>query len=159
MGFQPVAKRALENQGRVVRFFRGNAPVMAKQPSEVSQYLLAVVIRIFEQCGGKIERIGDTDMARAAAKVQAAARTVGLIPADASFPEKVRSVSDRAQPHILDEALHALFEREERKEQEVEMAQDQAALVFLLLWAATEAMDAAWRSPSAPTWEATAGGA
>ena len=52
-----AAKRALENQSRLVRFFRGNLPQMAAQPGEVSLYLLAVIVRIFEQCGGKIDRV------------------------------------------------------------------------------------------------------
>ena len=58
------------------------------------------------------------------------------MPAGDDFPERVRSVLGRAQPHILDEALHALFEREDRKDQEIEMDREQSTLVFLMLWAA-----------------------
>lgn len=153
MSFQSAAKRALENQSRVVRFFKGNLPEMADQPGEVSLYLLAVVVRIFEQCGGKLERVGAPEIEKATAKVQAAVRSAGLFPVTAEFPAKVRTIADRAQPHILDEALHALFEREERKEQEVEMEPEQSALVFVMLWAATEALDSAWRAPKTPVWE------
>lgn len=153
MSFQPAAKRALENQSRLVRFFRGNLPQMAAQPGEVSLYLLAVIVRIFEQCGGKVERVAAPEIERATAKVHAAAKAAGLFPVTADFPARVRSVADRAQPHILDEALHALFEREERKDQEIEMDAEQSALVFLMLWAATEALDAAWRAPRTPVWE------
>lgn len=147
MSFQTIAKRALENQSRVVRFFKSNIPVMADQPGEVSLYLLAVVVRIFEQSGGKLDRAGAPEIERATAKVQAAVKSAGLMPVGADFPERVRSVADRAQPHILDEALHALFEREDRKDGEIEMDPEQSALVFLMLWAATEALDAAWRGP------------
>lgn len=159
MSFQPIAKRSLENQSRLVRFFKANLPVMAAQPGEVSLYLLAVVVRIFEQCGGKLDRVGAPEIAQATAKVQAAATTAGLMPAGDDFPERVRSVLGRAQPHILDEALHALFEREDRKDQEIEMDREQSTLVFLMLWAATEAMDSVWRSPTRPVWENQSGGA
>ncbi len=149
-----MAKRALENQSRVVRFFKSNIPVMADQPGEVSLYLLAVVVRIFEQSGGKLDRAAAREIEAATAKVQAAVKSANLIPAGPDFAARVRTIEDRAQPHILDEALHALFEREDRKEGEIDMDADQSALVFLMLWAATEALDAAWRAPRTPIWDA-----
>ncbi len=158
MSFQSTAKRSLENQSRLVRFFKANLPAMAAQPGEVSLYLLAVVVRIFEQCGGKLDRVGAVEIDRATARVQAAAARAGLLPAGDDFPTRVRSITDRAQPHILDEALHALFEREERKELEIEMDREQSSLVFLMLWAATEAMDSVWRSPKTPVWDAAVTG-
>ncbi len=148
--FQPVAKRLLEDQARLLRFFKANLPAMQNQTGEVSLYLLAVVVRIFDQCGGRLARVGPGEIAAATKKIQAAAGS--LLPAGEDFPERVRAIADRAQPHILDEALHALFEREEKREAEVELDVDQAARVFLMLWAATEALDLAWSAPPSPDW-------
>lgn len=148
--FQPIAKRLLEDQSRLLRFFKGNLPQMDEQAGEVSLYLLAVVVRIFAKCGGKLTRVGPKEIELATKKIAAAAP--GLLPWDAEFPLRVRQVEDRAQPHILDEALHALFEREEKQAGEVDMDQEQAGRVFLMLWAATEALDAAWTAPGSPDW-------
>src|SRR4051794_30191997 len=113
---------------------------MDNQTGEVSLYLLAVIVRIFRQCGGKLTRVGAPEIDRATALIRA--NVDRLLPADDGFAERVRSIGDRAQPHILDEALHALFEREEKQANEVDIPPDQAARVFLMLWAATEALDA-----------------
>lgn len=148
--FQPVAKRTLEDQARLLRFFKANLGDMPGSSGEVSLYLLAVVVRIFQQCGGRVAKVGPADIEAATRRI--GAHAASLLPADETFPERVRAIADRAQPHILDEALHALFEREERREDEVELDHDASARVFLMLWAATEALDAAWSAPAAPDW-------
>lgn len=153
MSFQPVARRLLEDQSRLLRFFKANLPAMENQAGEVSLYLLAVVVRVFDQSGGRLRRVGPAEI-EAATKVIAAAGK--LLPADPEFPGRVRAMAGRSQPHLLDEALHALFEREEIKEQEVALDPDQSALVFLMLWAATEALDRAWSAPPAPDWAVAA---
>lgn len=154
MDFQPVARRLLEDQSRLLRFFKANLGDMPGQSGEVSLYLLAVIVRIFSQCGGKVGRVGPREIEVATRAIQKNAAR--LLPADADFPSRVRAVEDRAQPHILDEALHALFEKEEKQEQEVDLEHDAAARVFLMLWAATEALDAAWSAPTNPSWAAGA---
>lgn len=148
--FQPIAKRLLEDQSRLLRFFKGNLPQMDNQAGEVSLYLLSVVVRIFAKCGGKLDRVGPAEIAIATQKIGKAAP--GLLPWDKDFPERVRGVADRAQPHILDEALNALFEREEKQANEVDLDLEQAGRVFLMLWAATEALEAAWRGPKSAEW-------
>jgi hypothetical protein len=150
LGFQSVARRLLEDQSRLARFFKSNLPAMEGQAGEVSLYLLAVVVRLFERAGGSVGRIGAAHIEAATAKIRQ--HGAKLLPGDEGFPARVREVADRAQPHILDEALHALFEREERKDNEVLIQPPQAALVFLMLWAATEALDAAWKAPANPEW-------
>jgi hypothetical protein len=150
LAFQAVARRLLEDQSRLLRFFKANLPQMSGQTGEVSLYLLAVIVRIFQQCGGRIGRIGATDIEKATAKVRAVADK--CLPADDGFPDRVRAIADRAQPNILDEALHALIERKERKENEADLDPDQAVRVFLMLWAATEALDTAWTAPKDPEW-------
>lgn len=148
--FAGQARRLLEGQSRLARFFKSNVPSMEGQAGDVSLYLLAVIVRLFDRAGGRVNKVG-------AAEIDAATRKIGqhakqLLPGDDGFPARVREVADRAQPHILDEALHALFEREERKENEAQVEPAQAALIFLMLWAATEALDLAWRAPPSPEW-------
>ncbi len=150
MSFQTSAKRMLEDQSRLLRFFKGNLPQMDSQSGEVSLYLLAVIVRIYVQCGGKLARVGPVEITFATQRIGVAAG--GLLPWDDGFAERVRQVEGRAQPHILDEALHALFERDEKQPNEVDLDREQAGRVFLMLWAATEALNAAWRAPSAPDW-------
>lgn len=145
-----AARRALDSQPRLARFFRANIPQMAAEPGEVSLYLLSVVIRVFEGAGGRLGRVG-------AAEIDAATRRLAawgpkVLPGDEGLPERVRAIAERAQPHLLDEALHALFERERNLDKEIEIPPAQAALVFLMLWAATEACAAAWRPPANPDW-------
>jgi hypothetical protein len=148
--FQPIAQRLLEDQSRLLRFFKGNLPQMDGQAGEVSLYLLAVIARIYSKCGGKLARVGQPEIDAAKRKISVAAG--GLLPWDSGFPERVRAIADRAQPNILDEALDALFEREEKQANEVDLDLEQAGRVFLMLWAATEALDAAWRAPASPDW-------
>ena len=149
LAFQSIARRSLEDQARLARFFKANIPQMKGQAGEVSLYLLAVIVRLFER-GGKLGRVGPQEIEAATKKIQLHAKT--LLPGDDGFAGRVRDVADRAQPHILDEALHALFEREERKDNEVLIPPEQAALVFLMLWAATEALERAWTAPKEPEW-------
>lgn len=150
--FQSVAKRLLDSQPRLVRFFRDNMPAMPGQSGEVSLYLLGVILHIFTASGGKLGKVGDAEIQAATRRILGQAK--GWLPGTAEFPGRVRSVEDRRQPHILDEALHALFERPEKRAEEVDIPLDQAALMFLMLWAATEALDEAWKAPVKADWKA-----
>lgn len=149
--FQATAKRHLDAQPRLVRFFRDNMPDMPGQSGEVSLYLLAVILHIFSVSGGKLGKVGDVEIRNATARILGKAK--GWLPGDADFPAKVRTVEDRRQPHILDEALHALFERTEKRAEEVELPVNDSALMFLMLWAATEALDEAWKAPAKAGWK------
>jgi hypothetical protein len=146
LAFQAAARRLLEDQARLTRFFKSNLAQMKGKTGEVSLYLLAVVLRIFERSGGKLAKVTAAEIEAATSRITAVGRA--MLPAGDDFPERVRAVAWRAQPGILDEALHALFERDEKKAEEVDMTPDQAALVFFMLWAATEALDAAWTAPA-----------
>jgi hypothetical protein len=150
--FQSIAQRILSEQPRLLRFFKANLNAMAPQTGEVSLYLLAVVVQIFARSGGKLGRVDGAAIDAATQRIQGVG--AGLLPADKDFPARVRGVDWRAQPHILDEALHALFEREERKDNEVSVPPDQSALLFFMLWAGTEALDQAWKAPATPEWSA-----
>jgi hypothetical protein len=139
--FQVIAKRLLDSQPRLVKFFRDNMSRMPGKSGEVSLYLLAVILHVFASTG-QLKKVGETDIQEATIKILSQCK--GFLPANADFPAKVRQLSWRAQEHLLDEALYALFERTERKDVEVDIPMDQAGIMFMMLWAATEALNSAW---------------
>ena len=144
--YRGTATRLLKQQRRLLNFFKANLPAMSAQTGEVSVYLFSVIVQIFEKYGGTLSKVNGRQIDDAAARVQGSVQA--LLPFDASFPERVRSLEWRAQSAVLDEALWALFEREKKKDGEVDVADDQAGLIFLMLWVATEALDSAWRQPA-----------
>ncbi len=145
--FQRVAARLLKGQRRLTRFFEQNVGALGGQSGEVALYMYAVILRILEQYGGRMRKVPGAAIHAASDRVNQAA--ADLVPFDADFPARVRAVDWRAQPHILDECLWALFERDEKEEGEVDVEHEQGALLFLLLWVATEALDDSWSSPDA----------
>lgn len=143
-GFNVIATRLVKDQRRLSRFFEENAEPLGMVPAQVGLYMLTVCQRVFEGVGGRMKKVSGADIADAQRKVQAA--LPALAPFDADFGERAKNWMDRAQPHLLDEVLWALYERGET---EGEMALDskQRALVYVMLWAAVEALDANWSAP------------
>jgi len=143
--FRSVASRLLKDQKRLTNFLQRNMPQLEAETREVVLYMFAVCIRVFDQFGGRLKKASGSEIDAASARVQGLAGD--LMPFDAGFPERVRGVDWRAQPHLLDEVLWALFERDDREEGELDVPVDQAGLIFLLLWVAVEALDANWTPP------------
>jgi len=144
--YRGTATRLLKQQRRLLNFFKKNLPAMDAQTGEVSVYLFSVVVQIFEQYGGSLSKVNGRQIDAAAVRVQGLIDQV--LPFDAGFADRVRAIEDRAQPNILDEALWALFERDQKKDGEVDVAEQQGGLIFLMLWVAAEALDTAWRPPT-----------
>jgi hypothetical protein len=146
--FQSTATRLIKDQRRLSRFFEQNMAAMGPMPAQVSLYMLSVVLRIFEQVGGRMKKINGHDLTQAMLDVQTTAEK--LMPADAQFIERAKAIEGRAQPHILDEVLWALYERddEEMQEGEVDLDPNDSALVYMMLWTAVEALDSNWSPPS-----------
>ena len=143
--FQPVATRLIKHQRRLSRFFEQNVSEMGPMASQVGLYMLSVSLRIFDQVGGRMGKVNGDDLKASTAKVQGAAAEI--FPADDQFHERAKAVEWRAQPHLLDEILWALSERDDKTEGEVDLEPDKAALVYLMLWAAVEALDSNWKAP------------
>ena len=143
--FQPIATRLIKHQRRLSRFFEQNVSEMGPMASQVGLYMLSVSLRIFDQVGGRMGKVNGDDLSAATAKVQQAAGEI--FPADDTFHERAKSIDWRAQPNLLDEILWALFERDDKTEGEVDLEPDKAALVYIMLWAAVEALDANWKAP------------
>jgi hypothetical protein len=145
--FQSTASRLIKRQRRLSRFFEQNVGPMGPMAAQVGLYMLSVSLRIFEQIGGRLDKVNGSDLSAATTKIQAVTDT--LLPADDDFVARAKAIEWRAQPHLLDEILWALFEREDKNEGEVDLETDKAAMVYLMLWAAVESLDANWRSPEA----------
>lgn len=143
--FQPTATRLIRDQRRLVRFFEQNTEPMGDLPAQVSLYMLSVVLRIFEQVGGRMNKVAGRDLDSASARIQAVAEQ--LLPLDGGVADRARAIDWRAQPHILDEILWALYDREEKKEGEADLEPEASFMVYLMLWTAVEALDGNWRPP------------
>lgn len=140
--FKSVANRLLREQKRLTNFIQKNMPQLDVGTREVVLYMFAVSLRVFEQYGGRMRKANGSQIQEASSQVQG--KVAELMPFDANFPSRVRQVEWRAQPHLLDEILWALFEREEKEEGEVDVPHEQGALIFLVLWVAVEALEVCW---------------
>ena len=142
---QAALTRLLKNQRRLTRFIEENAENLDGWTAGVSTYLTGVIVRIFDLAGGRLRSATWAQIREAEAKVGAAVG--GLMPLDETMPERARN-GDRAQPHVLDEALMALFHRftkEDREEEDGELDPTEAVKTYLMLWVVTEVLDANWK--------------
>lgn len=134
--------RLLKEQRRLSRFIQENAEEMEPGTAGVANYMFAVLARLFDMAGGRLKSATWAQVRAAQAKVGAAVGQV--LPYDEGFLQRVRQVEDRAQPHILDEALMTLFEKE-KQEEEVEVSEQESVKLFFLMWVAVEVLDGNWK--------------
>jgi len=150
VAFQPIATRLVRDQKRLVRFIEQNAAALGQEAAQVAVYMTSVCLRVFDRVGGRLDKVPGRDLDLGAARISAVVDT--LLPADEHLPERVRQVEWRAQPHLLDEILWALYERDEEEKKEGEesgkLPPDKAAVLFLAMWAVVEAMNANWKPPA-----------
>jgi len=144
MEHQAALQRLLKSQRRISRFVEENAESMDMGTGGVAMYLIGVILRIFDLAGGSMRSASWAQVREAEAKIQAAVPE--LLPLDKGLPERARAISWRAQPHILDEALMALFERP-TKEGEEELDLTESFKVYMLMWVAVEVLDKNWKAP------------
>ncbi len=145
MSEQAALQRLLKNQRRLTRWLEENAGNLAPTSGGVAVYLFGVVARMFDLAGGRLRNASWEQVRAAERRVGAAA--ANLLPFDDGFGERVRGVEGRAQPHILDEAIYSLFEREP-EEEEADLDTNEAGKIFFLLWVATEVLDENWNPGS-----------
>lgn len=141
---QASLARLLKSQRRLIRWVIENAEHLDGPTVGVSQYMVGVLARIFDLAGGRLKSATWEQVRDAERRIGAVAGD--LLPFDSGFAERVRQVEWRAQPHVLDEALYSLFERE-TSEDEQPLDPTQAGKVFLLMWVATEVLDQNWKPP------------
>jgi hypothetical protein len=145
--FQSTAARLIKEQRTLSRYFEDNIGTLGPMNAQVALYMLSVSIRVLDQVGGRLRKASGGHIKDATARIEAVVD--GLLPADAGFADRARAIEWRAQPHLLDEILWALYDRphEDKKDEEVDVDPGESALIYLLLWTAVEALDANWRPP------------
>jgi len=139
---QAALQRLLKSQRRISRFVEENAENMNMATGGVAMYMIGVILRLFDLAGGELRSATWAQVRDAEARVQAAVPE--LLPLDEGLAERARSIGWRAQPHILDEAIMALFQRKPKEEEEA-LDEVEAFKVYMLMWVATEALDANWK--------------
>lgn len=146
-------QRLLKEQRRLSRFVEENAASMQGMSGGVAMYLVGVILRMFDLAGGRLRK-GSWDDVRAVER-RIGALVDQLLPVDDGFVGRARQVP-RAQAHILDEALYALFVREPDEDEGAEEKLDdlEAFKVYMLMWVATEVLDQNWQPPKAFAGEA-----
>jgi hypothetical protein len=137
--------RLLRDQRRLSKFIEENRESMLSGTGGVAMYLVGVILRMFELAGGRMRTATWEQVRDAEAKVGAAVDT--LLPLDDKLAERARTISWRAQPHILDEALMALYMRE-KTPNEPDLEDAEKLKTYLLLWVCTEVLDAIWTPPA-----------
>lgn len=145
-GFQITATRLLKEQRRISSFLEENGQELGFVAGQVAMYMLSVSMRVFEGVGGRMKKVNSDDIAAAQRKVRAA--LPALAPFDADFGARAKQWMDRAQPHLLDEVLWALYERPDQSEVEAPLDHKQSALIYIVLWVAIEALDSKWSPPA-----------
>lgn len=149
---QSSITRLVREQRRLSRFVEENAKGMSTGVTGgVSVYLIGVVLRMFDLAGGRMRDVTWEQVRAAEARVKALVPQV--LPLDDGIVERLRAVP-RAQAHVLDEAIYALMERDVKSE-ESPLDRTEAFKVYLLLWVATEALDANWTPPKGFVGDAT----
>lgn len=136
--------RVVRTQRKLLAFIKQNDGAISAGSKGLPSRMLGFVARLFDLAGGKL-RSPTWDQIKAA-QARVMAEVDGLLPPDASLPERVRAVEWRAQPHVLDELLTALFDERVPLDRRFEPAE--ALKLFLLMWVCVEVMDANWRPRS-----------
>jgi len=141
--FQSVATRLLKDQKSIKNYIEKQFSKVDPLAGQVANYMLSVCIRVFEQKGGRLKKVNNADINIAQRKVNAAVDA--LLPLDDDFSNRAKAYEGRAQPHLLDEILWALYEREDKNKDEQMLSEKQSALIYIMLWTAVEALDTKWR--------------
>ncbi len=139
---QAALTRLLKDQRRLTRFIEQNAEELGPMSGGVSVYLMGVIVRMFDLAGGRLKSATWAQIREAEKRVHS--QIESLLPLDETLPERARN-GNRAQPHILDEALRALFEREPESDDEADLDPAESIKTYLLLWVAVEVLDANWK--------------
>lgn len=138
---QAALHRLLKSQRRLTRFVEENAEALGGQSGGVATFLMGTIARLFDRAGGRLRSATWEQVRSAEKRVQQA--VAELLPLD-GFAERARGVDWRAQPHILDEALMALFDAKV-EEGEEDLDPVEGLKVYMLLWVAVEVLDLNWR--------------
>ena len=146
-GHRVALQRLLRDQRRLAKFIQENAANLGPTTGGVGLYLWGVIARMYDMAGGRMKSPSWGQIRAAEKRISEVVPQ--LMPVDDAFPERLRTIDWRAQPHILDEAIMSLFDRDEEELAEEEEPLDTVECVKLLfmIWVAIEVMDENWKPP------------
>ena len=141
--FQSIAIRLTKEQKRLMKYLEGQFNAFDPVAGQVAMYMATVCVRVFEQAGSRLKKVNSDDIRRAEKLVRS--HVSNLLPAGDGFTDRAKNI-ERTQPHLMDEIIWALFERdeEELKDQEAILNDKQSVQIYILLWVAVEALNEKW---------------
>ena len=142
LDFQSIATRLLKQQNRLKSFIEKNFSKIDPLAGQVATYMLSVCIRVFEKKGGRLKKVNSDDLLSAQKRVNQAVGSI--LPLDDDFHVRAKTLDSRVQEHLLDEILWALYERDDKKEEEQILDPKQSAMIYIMLWTCVEALDTKW---------------
>ena len=116
LDFQPLAARLIRSQNRLKTFLDSEFVEVDPMAGQIALYMFTVCLRVFEQAGGRLKKVNHQDIRLAQVRVQKHLNT--LLPLDDGFSDRAKDIERRAQPHLLDEILWALYDRDEEDKKE-----------------------------------------
>ncbi|MEC8277494.1 MAG: hypothetical protein VX026_07260 [Myxococcota bacterium] len=143
--FQAIANRISKEQRRLFRHVEGEFAEKDPVSGQVALYMMSVCVRVIEQQSGRLTKVNQDSIKAATKSVRS--QLSSILPIDDDFAERAKSVS-RAQPHLLDEVLWALYEREETDmlPEEAQIDPKKSAMIYIMLWIAVEALNSHWKA-------------
>jgi len=146
--FAAVALRIQGEQKTLLKHLEREFSRIDPIAGQVALYMTMVCVRVFEDGGPEgalLRRVNQSSIDAATRAVHAQQAT--LLPIGDGFLDRAKT-AERAQPHLLDEVLWALYERseEELKEQEADLSEVQKVQIYFMLWIAVEALNLKWRA-------------
>lgn len=144
-GFQAIANRISKEQRRLFRHVEGEFAEKDPVSGQVALYMMSVCVRVLEQQDGRLTKVNQESIKAATKHVRA--QLGSLLPIDDGFAERAKAAS-RTQPHLLDEVLWALYEREEMDmlPDEAQIDPKKSAMIYIMLWIAVEALNSHWKA-------------
>ena len=135
---QPITY-LVKNQRRISKYVATNARSLTVGRRGTALFFQGLISRIYDLSGGLI-KTATTD------HIKTSERAIGavleqIMPPDDGFAYRVRQIEWRAQPHIIDECLHSLFDNDDLDRGDV-------AKLFLIQWVVIETLDVVWTPPA-----------
>ena len=145
--FAAVALRIQGEQKTLLKHLEREFSRIDPMAGQVALYMTMVCVRVFEdggEAGSVLRRVNQTSIDEATRAVRA--QQAAVLPIGEGFVERAKA-AERSQPHLLDEVLWALYERDddELREQEADLSDVQKVQIYFMLWIAVEALNRKWR--------------
>ena len=141
---KPAMLRIMRKQRKLLKWAIQNGRPIQLGSSGLPERMLGLIARLFDLCGGRLKPATLPQIEACQQRIMGSLDA--LMPPDAGFPDRVRAIPWRAQPHILDEILDTLFHHE--ADEVPQFDPTEAFKLSLLLWICVEVLDDNWQPPS-----------